>query len=57
MLDKAISNKETRTVAKITKNVRKYRKVIKPHHVKALYEGLGMEDKSELFSKCKHYNS
>jgi len=41
LLDKAIANKETRTISRITKNVRKYRKVISAHHLIAVFEALG----------------
>ena len=40
-MDRAVSNKETRTITRITKNIRKYRNVIKPHHIAALYEAVG----------------
>jgi hypothetical protein len=43
MLDKVVANKETRTIAKITKNVRKYKRVIAPHHVAALFEALSID--------------
>lgn len=43
LLDKVVANKETRTIAKITKNVRKYKRVIAPHHIIALYESLSLE--------------
>lgn len=43
MLDKVVANKETRAIARITKNVRKYKKVIASHHVIAVFEGLGFE--------------
>ncbi len=43
LLDKVVTNKETRTIAKITKNVRKYKRVIAPHHVIALYEALSVD--------------
>ena len=55
MLDKAINNKETRTIARITKNVRKYRHVIKGHHLSALYEALGF-DVPESVRRSKDYN-
>lgn len=41
LLDKAVANKETRTISRITKNVRKYRKVISAHHLIAVFEALG----------------
>jgi len=41
MLDKVVANKETRAIARITKNVRKYKKVITSNHVVAVFEGLG----------------
>ena len=37
LLDKAVINKETRTVSRITKNVKKYRNIIQAHHLNALY--------------------
>ena len=40
-LDKVITNKETRTIARLTKSVRKYRNIIAPHHVIALFDALG----------------
>lgn len=42
-MDKVVVNKETRIIARITKNVRKYKKVIAAHHVIALFEALGLE--------------
>ena len=42
-LDKAVNNKETRTISRITKNVRKYRNVIQGHHLAALFESIGFE--------------
>lgn len=42
-LDKAVNNKETRTISRITKNVRKYRNVIQGHHLNALFESIGFE--------------
>ena len=56
MLDKAINNKETRTVSRITKNVKKYRNIIKGHHVNALYECLGWEV-SPLIKSSSDYNN
>lgn len=38
-----VANKETRTIAKITKNVRKYKRVIAAHHVAALFDALGLD--------------
>lgn len=48
MLDKVVANKETRAIARITKNVRKYKKVIASHHVIAVFEGLGFELPSSI---------
>jgi len=38
LLDKAIQNKETRTISRITKSSRKFRNVIQAHHVLAIAE-------------------
>lgn len=36
-LDRAVTNKETRTVSKLAKRVRKYRNIIKAHHIIAIF--------------------
>lgn len=56
LLDKAINNKETRTISRITKNIRKYRNVIKGHHLNALYECLGF-DVPESIKLSTQYNA
>jgi len=55
LLDKAVNNKETRTISKITKNVKKYRDIIKGHHLSALYESLGFEVPASI-KQSPHYN-
>lgn len=40
LLDKAIVNKETRTISKLTKYVRRFRNVIQSHHVLAIAEAV-----------------
>ena len=56
LLDKAINNKETRTISRITKNVKKYRNIIKGHHLNALYECLGWEVPQSI-KNSSGYNS
>lgn len=56
LLDKALTNKETRTISRITKNVRKYRNVIRPHHLCAVLEALGWEVPSSLRTS-PHFSS
>ena len=48
LLDKAVNNKETRTISRITKNVKKYRNIIRGHHLAALYECLGFDLPSSI---------
>ena len=47
-LDKVITNKETRTISRITKNVRRFRNVIKPHHVIALFDAVSFTYPSSI---------
>jgi len=41
-IDKAVTNKEIRTVTKLSRQVRKYRKVIKAHHLLTIASQLGI---------------
>lgn len=56
-MDKAVSNKETRTVSKLTRLVRKYRNVIQPHHMLKIVQATGVQCDQELLKRCKGFNS
>ena len=57
LLDKAIIGKETRTVSKLTKYVRKFRNVIQAHHVLAIAEFVNEVDlQKNLLKRSKNFN-
>jgi hypothetical protein len=56
LLDKALNNKETRTITRITKNIRKYRNVIRGHHLNAVFEALGWDVPASL-KQSSQYSS
>jgi len=56
LLDKAIQNKETRTISRITKSSRRYRNVIAAHHVLAIAEAVTeVEFPKELLKRSKDF--
>lgn len=56
LLDKAIQNKETRTVSRITKSSRRYRNVIQAHHVLAIAEAVSeVEFPKDLLRRSKDF--
>jgi len=56
LLDKAIQNKETRTVSRITKSSRRYRNVIQAHHVLAIADAVGdVEFPRDLLRRSKDF--
>jgi len=58
LLDKAITNKETRTISKLTKYSRKFRNVIQAHHVLAIADVITeVEFPKDLLTRSKDFKS
>lgn len=57
LLDKAIQNKETRAISRITKSSRRFRNVIQAHHILAIAEVVAEVDfPKDLLRRSKDFN-
>lgn len=56
-IDKAVTNKEIRTANRLSRQVRKYRNVIKAHHLAQIVAQLGIEFNTGLLKDSKTFDS
>lgn len=56
-IDKAVTNKEIRTAVRLSRQVRKYRNVIKGHHLLEIVRELGIQIDENIFRSSPDFNS
>lgn len=56
-IDKVVTNKETRTAIRLSRQVRKYRNIIQAHHLLQITSQLGIEFNESLLRNSSSFDS